>query len=154
MRVPDWARINQPTVNLPLRWTACALLCLTVAISALVRPVGAQENHRADAERHLHLVVEDGSSGQTMSGVEITVEWADGVATVRRTARSDRHGHVDIQRLPPRVVTMRARVLGYVAITRQVDLSGDDVVMKIRLEPMAIGSSRIFITTSSPLRST
>ena len=149
MRVPDWARINQPTVNLPLRSTACALLCLTVAISALVRPVGAQENHRADADRHLHLVVEDGSSGQPMSGVEITVEWADGVATVRRTARSDRHGHVDIQRLPPRVVTMRARVLGYVAITRQVDLSGDDVVLKIRLEPVAVRLSQVDVIADS-----
>lgn len=122
---------------------------MVLALAAAARQPLSAQDHRRDAERHLHVVVEDGATGQPLGGVEFTVEWVDGVSTPRRTARSDRHGHVDIRGLPPQVVTMRARLLGYAAVTQSVDLSGDDVVLKLRMEPVAVRLSEVAVVADS-----
>lgn len=136
-------------MKLPARLPSVSLLLLVCALVAPLRVLPAQQNQRPDTERHIHLVLEDASNDQAVGGVEVTIEWADGEATVRRVARSDRHGHVDIQRLPLRVVSLRARMLGYVAITRPVDLRVDDVVLKLRLEPVALRLSQVAIVADS-----
>jgi iron complex outermembrane receptor protein len=148
VRVHTWTGINPLAVNLPARFIS-ALSLLACALAAPPRTLAAQENPRADAERHLHLVLEDASNGQPLGGVEVSVEWLNGAATVRRAARSDRHGHVDIDRLPPRALTLRLRMLGYVAITQLVDLSADDVVMKLRLAPVAVRLSQVSVVADS-----
>lgn len=107
---------------------------LVVLLALAAAPVAAQgAGARA---RHVHAIVEDGNTGLPVSGAEVSATWvADGVEQ-RRTTRSDRHGHVDLRELPARRVMLRVRMPGYVMVQREVDLSADDALLKLRLEPI------------------
>lgn len=86
--------------------------------------------------RHVHAVLEDAMTSQPIAGAEVSVLWSAEGSTQERSTRSDRHGHVDLRDLPAQVVTLRVRALGYAAITRAVDLRGDDLLLKLRMDPV------------------
>lgn len=112
-----------------LRLTSSALAILVAAAS----PVVAQQAARA---RHVHAIVEDANTGLPVAGAEVSASWLEDGVEQRRVTRSDRHGHVDIRELPARVVLLRVRMPGYAMVTREVDLSADDALLKLRLDPI------------------
>ena len=88
------------------------------------------------SSRHVHAIIEDGNTGLAVAGAEVSAIWTVRGAEQRRVTRSDRHGHVDLRELPAQRVTLRVRTPGYAMVSREVDLTADDVLLKIRLEPI------------------
>lgn len=105
------------------------------------------------ANRHIHGVVEDGTTGQPVIGATITVTWTEGAGEQRRQGRSDRHGHVDFRDLPARAVVLRARMLGYAPLERTLDLIEDDVLVKLRLEPAIVQLNQVAVTADTTVES-
>ncbi len=121
------------------------LLVLTVvALFALVVPGDAA----AQTRRHLHGILEDSANGRPLRGAEVSVEWANGAASVRRT-RSDEHGHFDFHDLPARRVQLRVRLLGYAPAERWVDLDADDVLLKVRLAVSTVTLQQVAVTADT-----
>jgi iron complex outermembrane recepter protein len=120
----------------------------SLATVAAARPLLAQQRPTI-ATRHIHGVVEDGSTGQPVVGATITVMWTDATGEQQRQGRSDRHGHVDFRDLPPRRVVLRARMLGYAPFERALDLTEDDVLLKVRLEPAAVQLRQVAVTADT-----
>ncbi len=120
----------------------------SVLTIAAARPLRAQLRP-APVNRHIHGVVEDAGTGQPVVGATISVTWTDAGGTQQRQGRSDRHGHVDFRDLPPTRVVLRARMLGYAPFERTLDLTEDDVLLKVRLELAVVQLSQVAVTADT-----
>jgi len=118
---------------------------LTVATARALRA----QQRPVLATRHIHGVVEHASTGQPVVGATISVTWTDAAGDQQRQARSDRHGHVDFRDLPARPVQLRARMLGFAPYERTLDLTEDDVLLKVRLEPAVVRLSEVAVTADT-----
>lgn len=117
--------------------TASAMLGATGIVgSALYSPVLAQDTH--GELRHLHGVVESGPTGRPVRDAEVVVTWttgAGGQAVSKSTRqRSDGNGRFDLRDLPPQLVTLRVRALGFAPYAREIDLRGADRLLTVHLD--------------------
>ncbi|WP_396224488.1 TonB-dependent receptor plug domain-containing protein, partial [Gemmatimonas sp.] len=99
-------------------------------------PLRAQETH--GALRHLHGVVEAGESGRPIRDADVVVSWSlrtgDRVAEQSARERTDGNGRFDLRDLPPQVVSLRVRALGYAPFVRDVDLRDADRLLTVHLD--------------------
>lgn len=141
---------HRRTVVRVLRPAAAALVAALMLLTAVAPRASLDAQERpAPADRHIHAVVEDGNTGMPVAGAEAWVTWTDASGAQLRRGRSDRHGHLDFGQLPARVVTLRMRMLGYAPIEREVDLVVDDVLLKLRLDPVAMQLGEVAVTADS-----
>lgn len=111
-----------PVASLVLRRARLAV----AAVLALAAPLAAQS-------RHIHGVLEQAGTARSVSDAEITVTWSVGSGLQQRRTRSDGEGRFDFRDLPAQRVVLRVRRLGYVPLERPVDLTRDDVLLKLLL---------------------
>ncbi len=122
-------------------------LAIGLATALLVSPLSANAA-QAQGARHLHGVLEDSASGQPLRSAEVSVEWGAAPGVVRR-ARSDTHGHFDFRDLPAQRVLVRVRLLGYSPVQRTVDLSADDVLVKLVMSQSTVMLNQVAITADT-----
>lgn len=110
-----------------------ASLCLAATAPATAQ---AQETH--GELRHLHGVVESGPTGRPVRDAEVVVNWSarvgDRAASKSTRQRTDGNGRFDLRDLPPQVVTMRVRALGFAPYAREVDLRSADRLLTVHLD--------------------
>ncbi len=128
-----------PTNRLP--WSA---LLTFVSITCCVVPLQLS----AQGARHLHGVLEDSASGQPLRGAEISVQWGAPPGVVRRV-RTDAGGHFDFRDLPAQRVLLRVRQLGYSPVQRTVDLTADDVLLKVAMSTSNVTLAQVAITSDT-----
>ncbi len=136
------ARILRATLVRPWRLPRLAPLALLLTAMMIAGTAHAQ------AGRHLHGVLEDSASSEPLRGAEISVVWGD-AASVMRRARTDGAGRFDFRDLPARRVVMRVRMLGYTPLERVVDLSREDVLLKIVLSASNITLQAVDVTADT-----
>jgi len=128
-----------PTNRLP--WS---VLLTVVSITCLVLPLQLS----AQGARHLHGILEDSASGQPLRGAEISVEWGASPGVVRRV-RTDAGGHFDFRDLPAQRVLLRVRQLGYSPVQRTVDLTADDILLKVAMSTSNVTLAQVAITSDT-----
>jgi iron complex outermembrane receptor protein len=127
---------------MPLRLTAAPLVALLALLS--VTALATPERAYAQERRHLHGVLEDSTTGRPLSGAEVTVEW-----TSLKRMRTDAEGRFDFRDLPAGTVRLRVRLLGYAPLDRSVNLSADDVLLKLYLTPATVLLQQVAITADT-----
>jgi iron complex outermembrane recepter protein len=128
-------------VNATQRSRSVRTLTLSSALAALffccavVTTGHAQEAPHA-AIRHVHGIVEDSLSGRPLPDADITVE----VPSTSRTSlartirkRADSQGRFDLLDLPPAIVTLTVRVIGYAPARLSLDLTAGDRLVAVHL---------------------
>ncbi|MCA2984948.1 TonB-dependent receptor [Gemmatimonas sp.] len=121
----------------PLARRCAALTGVTAAtVMTMTVPLQAQDTH--GALRHLHGVVEAGESGRPIRDADVVVSWrlrtGDRVAEKAARQRTDGNGRFDLRDLPPQVVSLRVRALGYAPFVRDVDLRDADRLLTVHLD--------------------
>jgi iron complex outermembrane receptor protein len=127
---------------MPLRLTAAPLVALLALLS--VTALATPERAYAQERRHLHGVLEDSTTGRPLSGAEVTVEW-----TSLKRMRTDAEGRFDFRDLPAGTVRLRVRLLGYAPLDRSVNLSADDVLLKLYLTPATVLLQQVAVTADT-----
>ncbi len=104
-------------------WAVLPLLAALLTLPALSTNLAAQGG------RHLHGVLEDSTTGLPVRGAQIAAVWP----AATRLTRSDDAGRFDFRDLPAQRVILRVRIIGYQPVERVVDLTRDDVLLKVSL---------------------
>jgi iron complex outermembrane recepter protein len=116
--------------------SALLAVLMLLATAILVAPAGAQDTH--GELRHLHGVVESGPTGRPVYGADVLVSWTvrvgDQAADRSARQRTDGNGRFDLRDLPPQVVSVRVRALGFAPFVRDVDLRTADRLITVHLD--------------------
>jgi iron complex outermembrane receptor protein len=121
---------------------------LAVALAALAGALVLPAPLAAQA-RHLHGVLEDSATARPLSGAIVTAAWLVGASENVRQTRSDGNGRFDFRDLPARRVLLRVRLLGYAPLERTVDLTTDDVLLKLTLAERRVQLSEVAVTADT-----
>ncbi len=92
---------------------------------------------RAQGGRHLHGTVADSATAAPLVAAEVSVSWG-GEPIRTRTTRTDEAGRFDFRDLPAQRVAMRVRRLGYAPVERVIDLSRQDVLLRLVMSQQSI----------------
>ena len=118
------------------------LVWLTVAICVASLAAPATATAPADPTPALRGRVLDATTGQPLAGARVSL------ASPRRAAATDKDGAFAFQDLPEGTYEIEASRIGYAARTTSVVLSAASTPVELRLEPQAIPSPVIEVTTT------
>ena len=138
-----------PVPAAPVDRTPSLLRLLVLVFAAIGLATSASAQGTRPSDRHLHGVIEHATRREPVPQAEVSVEWGGDPANVRRT-RTDRNGRFDVRDLPAREVRLRVRALGFSPLSRLVDLTAGDVLLKLELrdtvatlEQVAVEAARL-----------
>jgi iron complex outermembrane recepter protein len=124
---------------------SCALL-LTAGPLAAQQPeghVGPPDHGDLEALRRLTGEVTDSATGRGLAGARVAVAPAGPAGTTDGAGRFELHG------LQPGIVTIQVHAIGYESAVHRVDLSGNDLEVRIRLAAAAFHLDSIVVRTDS-----
>ncbi len=99
---------------------------------------------QAQGGRHFHGTVVDSATAVPLESAEVSVSWG-GEPIRTRTVRTDAAGRFDFRDLPSQRVALRVRRLGYSPIERVIDLSREDVLLRLVMGQQSISLQSVTV---------